>query len=110
MIPKNQRLSRNSIQYLLKKGKKLVSKAFTLKFLPTTGLKSRFCVVISAKTAPLAVTRNLIRRRIYEALRLQNHLLAKPHDIIIITNKKILDLSYNEIEQTLKEIFNSSKT
>ncbi len=108
MLPSKQRLSKNRIQYLFKKGRKLVSKAFLLKHLTTSEPQSRFCVIISAKTESSAVKRNLIRRRVYEALRLQNHLLENPQDVVIITNKKILDMTYQEIEADIKEIFTKS--
>ncbi len=101
MLPKNQRLSSNRIEYLLKKGKKNGNTFFTIKYLPNRQTKNRFCVIVSSKIAPKAVQRNHIRRQIYEIFRLHPQLPSAPSDIAVIAKIPLTKLSYPELTKTL---------
>lgn len=105
MVPRNQRLSKKRIEYLFKKGKKIAQNSLVVKFLPTTRPFSRFCVIVSAKTEAKAVKRNLLRRRIYEILRLNENLLKSPLDLIIITNPPIVNSPYGDHEKNILSLF-----
>lgn len=104
MLPRHQRLSRPRIEYIFKKGRKIVRNPFILKFLPTSRPVSRFCVIVSAKVAPKAVTRNLVRRRIHEVLRLHGDLLKESYDVIMIPSAGIIQNSYQDIEKNILSI------
>lgn len=44
----------------------------------------RVAVVVSKKVAKSAVTRNRIRRRLYEIVRKNDHLISTPLDVVIL--------------------------
>jgi ribonuclease P protein component len=44
----------------------------------------RMAVVVSKKTAKSAVVRNRIRRRLYEAVRVQRELDGQPFDVVFV--------------------------
>lgn len=104
MISRRLRLPRTRIEYLLKKGIRIVNDCFAVRFLPSNRQKSaenRFCVVISANLEPLAVKRNRLRRRIYEIIRLNTARIAEGRDIIVIGKKPLAKLDYHGISVSL---------
>jgi ribonuclease P protein component len=109
MIPRLQRLTGPRVKYLLKKGHKRENNYVIFKHLPTSKPFSRFCVIISTKTASLAVKRNLFRRRIYEAFRRNQNLLSSHYDVICIIKTPCLDLNYQQINQMIIQFFQNLK-
>jgi len=102
MLPKNQRLTSNRIEYLLKKGKKTGNDFFTIKYLPNQlKTKSRFCVIVSSKIHPKAVERNRLRRQIFEIFRLHPALPSAPADIVVIAKTPLTKLNYQELTGAL---------
>lgn len=104
MLPRHQRLSRQRIEYVFKKGKKIAKDIFILKILPNFKPASRFCVIVSTKIEAKAVKRNLLRRRIYEAIRLHQNDKGnqeKNYDVILIPSNKIVQSSFQEIEKNI---------
>lgn len=59
--------------------------------------KNSFRIIVSVKVSKKAVVRNKIRRQIREILRQAN--LKQGYDIVVITNKDILNKSFQEIKQ-----------
>lgn len=111
MLPKQNRLPKSRVQYILKKGSALFNKNFTVKFLPSENPEteeSRFCVIVSKKIAAKAVPRNKLRRQIFEAIRLQKTALPTKKDIVIITKQATINLDFDglrtEIANILKKI------
>lgn len=88
MLSKQQRLTKNRIDYLFKKGKKVANNHFVVKYLRTSYPSSRFCVVASVTLFPKAVARNRFRRQIYEILRLHPKLPLQSLDVMLITKNK----------------------
>jgi len=110
MIRRSFRLKATRIAYLFKKGKKVGNIYVTVKFLPTSekAPSCRFCVVASAKLAPKAVTRNRLRRQLYEIIRL-NKDLEKKFDIAIITKPPILNLDFASMRKMLTDLLTRIK-
>lgn len=111
---KNEKLkSIKDIDLLFKKGKSIHQHPFRLTYLEKkekNGVSINFGVSVPKKKIKLAVNRNLIKRRIREAYRLNNHLLKealqkldKELNVMIIYNSEQI-LSYNEIEGKIKVI------
>ena len=70
MFPKRQRISKGTFQDITSKGRRAATEHLTITKTPLeTGVLSRFAVVVSKKVAPTAVSRNLIRRRVFGALK-----------------------------------------
>jgi ribonuclease P protein component len=106
MIPQKLRLKRSRIEQIFLKGKKLTRDNYiSLKYLPSLDSTSHFCVVVSSKTAPKAVQRNLLRRQIYEIIRLHPSLLAHQYDIAIICKKDSANLTFSLLQEKITNLF-----
>lgn len=106
MLAKKFRLPGHSIPKVLSKGKILQLPLFTVKFLrfPTNHLadNSLFTFIVSPKVNKKAVVRNLLKRRLSQAL-WKNLSAFKPKmQIIILAKKEILKAGYRQIEQEMK--------
>jgi ribonuclease P protein component len=107
MIPSSLRLPKNRIGFLLRKGKKLANEYLVLKY-QTGGVgktKNRFAVTISLKVDAKAVKRNLLRRQIYEIIRLNQSLIKKPSDMIFIGKPALAGLTYEKILESIIPLF-----
>ncbi|MSR71611.1 MAG: ribonuclease P protein component [Candidatus Taylorbacteria bacterium] len=79
------------------------SRFFTIKTVPETFKKGRkYAVVISKKVAKLAVTRNLLRRRIFSIFRASTPLTTP---VVVIVKKGAETLSFVEIKKELQSLF-----
>ena len=81
----------------------------TKKFIENNLDCARIAVIISKKVSPKAVTRNLIKRRIHEALRTgQKNFLKKNFDVTVTAIPAIVGKDLKEInsnfDQTTKQI------
>ena len=63
MLSKNQRLARESIREILRKGKTVRNNGISLKYLVKPDGQKAFAFIVSAKTVKKAVNRNLLKRR-----------------------------------------------
>ena len=67
-------------------------------------------MVVSKKVAKFAVQRNRIRRRVYEALRLNFEYLPKKMDyIFVVFSKDLLKMPFSDLEKLLGELVEESK-
>ncbi|MDB5164334.1 MAG: ribonuclease [Candidatus Saccharibacteria bacterium] len=74
----------NSLRFVYQKGQTVRAGVGSLKYTLNTRRNSyRLAVVVSKKVSKSAVQRNRIRRRIYEAVRLQEAAITKPYDLVI---------------------------
>lgn len=109
MLPKKYRLHReDNVPYIIKEGTAFQTPTILFKFIQNENENSRFSVIVSKKVAAPGIKRNTLRRRIYEAIRinLEPKILdkkeKKPHfDIVILPSKKTLGTSYKEIEKNV---------
>ena len=103
---KNRFHNRGRIKYVQSHGKNIGGQKLGLIVLETPHHKaqSRFAVIVSKKVLKSAVGRNRIRRRIYEAIRLQLPNLAIKADVLVrvydknLTNTPVVDLKRELIE------------
>lgn len=75
-----------SLRYVYRNGQAVRGRVFTVKYTKNpTRTQSRYAVVISKKIHKSAVSRNRVRRRIYEILRAYNDKhMHVPHDVVVI--------------------------
>ncbi len=109
MIPTPIRLTRKEIEYVLKKGASISTEFFIARYLHNQeGKSSKFAVITSAKLSAKAVERNLVRRRTYEAIRINKDNTVK-YLLTFIPKKRTLKVEYNKIEEDIKNLFTQLK-
>lgn len=89
----------NSLRYVYQKGKTVRGPLCALKYAPNNRRKTyRLAVVVSKKVHKSAVVRNRIRRRLYEAVRLESPKIQEPYDIVItVFNEQVANIPSQEI-------------
>lgn len=95
---------KENIDKVLRDGKKLDLSFGFLKVLSNNFGFSRFSIIIGAKISKKAVIRNHLRRQISEIFRTNLEIIPKGIDVVIVANKKILDVNFREMKN---EILNS---
>lgn len=102
MLPKSKRLSTEAFKEIIEKGQSIHSPFLIVRTIPKEG-PSRFAVSVPKKVAKLAVTRNKIRRQVYEVIA---KLSVKPGYKVVIIAKAGLDkLDYTSLTQELSKAF-----
>lgn len=106
MIKKSYRFhSRGGVRYTYQNGKTIRGAKISLVFADNSRNKQRYAVVVSKKILKSAVGRNRIRRRTYEAIRVQLPNIQKPVDCIFIVNsKEVLDIDFKELRTLIRDL------
>jgi len=105
MIAKKYRLKRNEIEYVLKKGEELITGKFIIRYAKNTEKFSKYCVIISKKFDASAVKRNLLKRRVYEAVRRYDTFKENDLNVILIPKKSITkDTKFEDIQKEISAI------
>ena len=106
MLSKKYRFhSRGGVRYTYQNGKTIRGSKISLVFANNSRNKQRYAVVVSKKVLKSAVGRNRIRRRVYEAIRMELPKIEKPVDcIFIIYSKEILDMDFRVIQKTIRDL------
>ena len=95
---------------MYQKGKTVRRPKMSLVFTENTRGFTRIAVVVSKKVEKSAVGRNRIRRRIYEALRVNFEDIPKKQDyIFVVYSKELLKMPFGEIEKLLGELVAEAK-
>jgi ribonuclease P protein component len=97
MLPKAQRLSRSDFS-----SRSLRSAPFAFGSLKFVKGKPAVAVVVSKKVCPLAVSRNKLRRRVYDALRPWVQSGQMNSALIVYPNKKAAAASFQELKTALE--------
>ena len=70
----------------------------------------RLAVVVSKKVSKSAVTRNRIRRRIYEIVRANHNNITQPLDIIVtVHNPVVADMPADELKSSFEQLLKTAK-
>ena len=111
MLSKKYRFhSRGGVRYVYQKGKTIRKPKMSLVFVENTRGFTRLAVVVSKKVEKTAVGRNRIRRRVYEALRVNMINIPKKTDyVFVVYSKDLLKMSFSEIEKLLGELVAEAK-
>ena len=82
----------------------------SLVFVNNTRGFTRVAVVVSKKVEKTAVGRNRIRRRIYEAIRINFDLIPKGVDyVFVVYSKEVMRMKFGELEEMLGKLVDESK-
>ncbi|MBR3176434.1 ribonuclease P protein component [Candidatus Saccharibacteria bacterium] len=106
MIQKKYRFhSRGGVRYTYQHGKTIRDSKISLVFATNGRNRQRYAVVVSKKVLKSAVGRNRIRRRVYEAIRLELPNIQKPVDcIFIIYTKEIAQIDFSELRKMIHDL------
>jgi len=106
MVPKKNRLQKKTeIVRVFKKGKGFKEDFLILKLVKNNLEKSRFSFIISKKVSKKATTRNKIKRRLSEIVRLKLKKIKKGIDVILIACPGLEEKDFWEIEESLDKLF-----
>ena len=111
MLSKKYRFhSRGGVRYVYQKGKTIRTPKMSLIFADNKRGFTRVAVVVSKKVEKSAVKRNLIRRRVYEAIRINFEYLPKNRDyIFVVFNSDVQKMKFSELEKILGGLVQESK-
>lgn len=110
MLNKKYRFhSRGGVKFTYRFGKTIRRPDMSLVFAENKKGFTRFAVVVSKKVLKTAVGRNRIRRRVYEAIRLDFDKFKKPRDyIFVIYNSKIANIPFSELQKQIRSLLEES--
>ncbi len=101
--------SRGGVRYTYQKGKTIRTPKISLVHNNNERGFQRFGVVVSKKVLKSAVGRNRIRRRVYEAIRLElKEFKAKKDCLFIIYSKDIKTIPFLELRKIIRELLDES--
>lgn len=101
MVPKLQRINRETFEEIMKKGRIIHSGLFSMRFLKNPLNTSSFSVVVAKKVAKTAVSRNKIRRRAYSILA---KLPKKPYFMAFFAKKGVEKAAFAEVRSELESL------
>lgn len=101
--------SRGGVRYTYQKGKTIRTALLSLVYAPNSRNRQRFGVVVSKKILKSAVGRNRIRRRIYEAIRLELPEFQTPQDcLFVVFNKSIINMPFRDLRRLIHDLLERS--
>lgn len=111
MLSKRYRFhSRGGVRYTYQNGKSIRGSRISLVFAENARGKQRFAVAVSKKVLKSAVGRNRIRRRVYEAIRLEQERIRKPVDCIFnIYNREVMTLEFKELRNLIRDLLKEAE-
>jgi len=94
-----------SLRFVYRNGSTVRGPLFAIKTMPNTKRTSyRLAVVVSRKVSKSAVSRNRIRRRLYETVRSLESSIVSPHDIVItVFHETLLDAPSKELTSQVRK-------
>lgn len=111
MLSKRYRFhSRGGVRYTYQNGKSIRGSRISLVFAENARGKQRYAVVVSKKVLKSAVGRNRIRRRVYEAIRLEQTNIQKPIDCIFnIYNREVATMEFEELRNLIHDLLKEAE-
>lgn len=112
MVGKSHRFhGYGSLNRVYKQAQKVTGAQLTLKYTPNPKRSTyRIAVVVSKKVSKSAVTRNRIRRRIYEQIRLLENQISGSFDLVfIVYGSDLVDLPPNKLHDLIQSLLIKSQ-
>ncbi len=100
-----------SLRYVYQQGKTVRGPLISTKYIENTRrTKYRLAVVVSKKVSKSAVTRNRIRRRLYEAVRTIEEPITSPYDMVMtVFHDKLADIPSDELRRMVRAQLRQAK-
>lgn len=108
---KNRFHGHGSLRYVYRNGKTVRGPLCALKFAPNDRRKEyRLAVVVSKKVHKSAVVRNRIRRRLYEAFRLESPAFKGAPDLVLtVFNEQVATITSEEVRKLVRAQLKQAK-
>lgn len=108
---KNRFHGHGSLRFVYRNGQTVRGPLCALKFVTNPKRQEyRLAVVVSKKVSKSAVVRNRIRRRIYEAVRLEAPNIKSPHDMVItVFNEQVASISSEDVAKLVHSQLKQAK-
>ena len=101
--------SRGGVKHTYKQGKTIRRPEISLIFAENSRGGTRVAVVVSKKVLKSAVGRNRIRRRVYEAARLNWSQVKPARDyIFIVFDRKVASMPFSELQKLVRSLLGES--
>ncbi len=101
-LKRDERLrKKKEILEVIKRGKKVESKFFSLYYLPSENFKA---AVSTKKHIKKSVRRNRNRRRVKELLRTKKFLWEKPCRVFVIVKEDVSEVKFKELEENFVKL------
>jgi ribonuclease P protein component len=112
MLAKKYRFhSRGGVRFTYQKGKTIRTPKMSLVHNDNSRGHQRFAVVISKKVIKSAVGRNRVRRRVYEAIRMNLPYFKDAKDcIFVIYSKEVRETDFNTLIKMVGDLLEQSRT
>lgn len=101
----------NSLSFVYRKGQTVRGPQLLLKFTANSRRQSyRVAVVVSRKVSKSAVTRNRIRRRIYETVRLLEPSIQEPYDLVFTAlDARLAEIDSKELQKLVSDLLGKTR-
>lgn len=110
MLAKKYCLKRKKdFQSVIQEGKKIEKDFLVLKFFRNSLEIARIGFVISQKVSKKASSRNKIKRRLREIIKINLSNLKPGYDLIFFTKKGIIEKDFWEIKEVIEQILKEAK-
>ncbi len=110
MLPKKNRLTKKKdFDKVFSQGRSVYSGPLGLKFLPNNQENNRFGFLVSTKVSKLAVDRNRLKRQLRAIIDICDSDLKQGHDCVFMTKLGAIDLSFGDLEATVKKLLKSGR-
>lgn len=107
-MPKHSLRKKKDFDQVFKAGQSFYCPIFTLKYIKTAEENGRLGVIIGTKVSKKAVVRNKIKRWVRESYK-QFFQKTDSYDIVVIINKEIVGLEFEDIKKQLIIFFDKIK-
>ncbi len=93
-----------SLKYVYRHGQTVRGPLTSLKYTRNDRRQTyRLAIVVSKKVNKSAVTRNRIRRRLYEAVRQYESKIIEPYDLVItVFHEQVAELSFDDLDRLVR--------
>ena len=110
MLSKKYRFhSRGGVKYTYRHGKTIRTPSISLVYNDNPRGFTRAAVVVSKKIEKTAVRRNRIRRRVYEAIRLELPKYSKTRDyIFVVYSRELENMEFKDLRKLIDSLFKRS--
>lgn len=107
MLKRKNRITLNKeFDHVFKNGKSFYNNIFGFKVVINDKKLFRFGILLGLKVSKKAVVRNRFKRQIRSIIQQKLPLLKQEYDFVIIVLPKVIDCSFDEIEQYISQGLN----